>query len=149
MDPHRSYAAIAGSTIKVQGIKKPMAPPPKTFKIAIYSTEEGVKGVETKNRILQSIKPSDIGFNPIKVFVRRDEKVVIEADNEHLHKLNNPELTEGLKIKVEKLGKFLPRLIIFNVPADLEKESVHIESTQDRTYLQSWAKRKDIYSLGR
>lgn len=126
-----------------------MAPPPKTFKIAIYSTEEGVKGVETKNRILQSIKPSDIGFNPIKVFVRRDEKVVIEADNEHLHKLNNPELTEGLKIKVEKLGKFLPRLIIFNVPADLEKESVHIESTQDRTYLQSWAKRKDIYSLGR
>ena len=123
----RSYAAIAGSTIKIQGLKKPMAPPPKTFKIAISSTEQGVKGVDTKNTILQSIKPAEIGFNPIKVFVRKDEKVIIEADNENLHKLNNPQLTEGLKIKVEQLGKFLPRLIIFNVPVDLEKESVKDE----------------------
>lgn len=124
---NRTYAAIAGSTIKVQGIKKPMAPPPKTYKIAISSTDEGMKGIDTKNKILQSIKPADIGFNPVRVFVRHDEKVIIEADSINLHKLNNPQLTEGLKIKVEQLGKFLPRLIIFNVPVDLEKESVKDE----------------------
>lgn len=153
-----TFAQVAASSsrekpkdvVKVAGLKKPVQAV-ETFKVQVEGVPDGrrvaLKGNALKNHIMSNIRPNEVGFKPAKIFVNKDDKVIIEAHDRNIQKLaGEANLADQLSVKITNIGKIRPRLTIFNVPAEIDEKNLAKLITEQNDITSSHI--KPIYKFG-
>lgn len=130
----QSGGASQRQQVKVAGLKKPVRTG-KVFKIQFASTDSTrtVSGEELKHTIMNNIKPSKIGFRPTRLYALKDNRVILEAQDDCFERIKDSQEIKQLKVHTTSIDKINPRLTIFNVPASFDKTNLaqEIQSQND------------------
>ncbi|KAH1015643.1 hypothetical protein HUJ04_006993 [Dendroctonus ponderosae] len=115
--------AATGSSVRVAGIKKPIATE-KVCKVQLSLEDERIPGEELKRMIMSKLKPKEAGFKPNRIYSTKDNKVIIESSEDCLDKIKNAKAIRQMNVKVRNLDKFYPRIVVYNAPSDTRAENI-------------------------
>ncbi|KAH1024913.1 hypothetical protein HUJ05_009747 [Dendroctonus ponderosae] len=90
--------ASTGSSVRVAGIKKPIATE-KVCKVQLSLEDERIPGEELKRMIMSKLKPKEAGFKPNRIYSTKDNKVIIESSEDCLDKIKNAKAIRQMNVK--------------------------------------------------
>jgi hypothetical protein len=118
-----TYSQIA---TKNPGNPPSLKPSRKCYKVIIkpHASLKNIKTAEDTRKILTSKSPRELNINVDKITPLRSNAILIGSRCESILNLPSSEALKSLKLEADRVKKFWPKIQIFDVPKDMEKDEL-------------------------
>jgi hypothetical protein len=127
-----TYSQIAAKNPRNPPMLKPSR---NCYKVIIkpHASLKNIKTAEDTRKILTSKSPKQLNINVDKITPLRNNAILIESRCESILNLPSSEILKSLKLEAERVNKFWPKIQIFDVPKNMEKDELISEISKQDT----------------
>ena len=123
-----SYAEKVKLAPKVHIPRGPTVQVPKTTTFIVAPTPEAnvdfATSLMTKDALMKAVRPAEVGMKVDRITRAGGNEVRIEASAVDLERLGSLESFKKAGLRIKEDSKFNPRLLVFGVPKDMDKETI-------------------------
>lgn len=108
-------------------------PLPKKFKVLIYPNENctEIKSSEETKNVLTKMNPKSLGIKADNIIKIRNNGLLVESSDRSILSLANNEEVKKSNLTVRVPNVIWPRIIVYDVPTDVEKDDLLNEIVAD------------------